>query len=73
MGYWVQKCQLFVNVYVIENVNRRGQNSQKLVNIVCERPLSIDGSDIQLQINSKQKVNSNIHHIHIPFTKLIHR
>ena len=58
---------------MIEYVNGRGQKSQKLVNLVCERPLSIGGSDIQLQINSKQKVNSKIYHIHIPFTKLVNK
>ena len=38
----VQKCQLFVNGYTIENINAGGQvvkKSQNLVNAVCEGPL----------------------------------
>ena len=39
----VKKNRLFVNFYIIENVNGRGLGGRKkkinLVNIVCERPL----------------------------------
>ena len=40
----VQKCPVFVNVHTIENVNAGGyvvKESHNLVNIVCERPLSL--------------------------------
>ena len=38
-----QKCPLFVNIHIKENVNARrgigGQKTQNIVNVVCERPL----------------------------------
>ena len=39
----VQKCQIFVNSYKVENVNvgdKVVKKSQKLVNVICERPQS---------------------------------
>ena len=43
-GQVIQKCPLFVNVLKVENVNEGGQvvkKSQKFVNLVCERPLTL--------------------------------
>ena len=39
-GVGSPKCQLFVNIFKVENVNGGGQKSQKLVNLVCDRPLN---------------------------------
>ena len=41
-GVGGQKNQLFVNFYTIENVRGvGGQKKPNLVNVVCERPLTI--------------------------------
>ena len=58
----VQKYPLFVNVYTIENVNTGGQvvkKSQNLVNVVCERSLTLFSNSIQMNERIKDLLPQN--------------
>ena len=68
-GQVAQKCPLFVNVHIIENVNGGRQvvrKSQNLVNVVCERPLRRNRYQISLVYKPQSYKHPTIQYLTTP-------